>query len=540
MGVVFRAFDPELERTVAVKILSPELRLSEEFRTRFSHESKVLAQLSHPGIVAIHEAGRKGELLFLVMDLVDGLSLANVLKELERKRPRRLTGPDVADVLARPTPAGRDSLIDPDSYFRTAARIVRDTARALEAAHGCGVLHHDLNPKNVMLSGGAQPMVLDFGLARSDRAPSQAKDRGLYGTLPYMAPEQFEGSSVGNDPRTDIYQLGLILYELLTLRRAFEPAEYEVLQSRIRRAEYPWPREASPEVPRDLEAICLKAIAADPAHRYGTTRALREDLERFLEGVPTRARPPGPLRRLAVAARRHRALTAALASLAVALVLGMLLARHYGKWPFEQPGGTFVCLNALTKTQLVLHDTDSVFDGDVIAFKVNTSRPAVYYAVTLSGPDVEHAAVMPMHLKFVDDLSSDDIPPWGLEAPRDGKRLLAVTQVNGKEISAGERRVEQPWILQSTERCVWLENWLDALERQVKMTGSVSIAEARKRLASLGTSGRGDPVAKVSEDDRRILREMGKHLDPKDDTPWPFDDPRLTHTTLFVQPGARK
>ena len=222
MGRVFRAFDTHLERWVALKILPNHLREDAQFRERFDREPRFLAQLQHPGIVAVHDSGRTGPVQYLVMDLVDGVSLHELVVGLHGRfyvgARHRLTGQDVAEVIGRPTPDGQESLLVADSYDRTVARIIRGVARALEAAHSQDILHRDLKPNNVMIRGGGHPVILDFGLAGSREAPA-AGDEMLCGAVPYLAPEQVKNQVFGADVRTDVYQLGLLLYELLTLQR---------------------------------------------------------------------------------------------------------------------------------------------------------------------------------------------------------------------------------------------------------------------------------------------------------------------------------
>jgi serine/threonine protein kinase len=254
MGVVYRARHKGLKRLVALKmILSGSMATFEE-RERFLREAELAANLDHPSIVPIYEVGEHDSRPFFSMKLVEGSSLS--------KRAAQF----------------RD---DP----RAAARLVSTLARALHYAHGRGFLHCDLKPSNVLIDGQGKPYVTDFGLARRTGEDSSLSISGaILGTPSYMAPEQATGSRARLGAATDVYGLGAILYELLTGRPPFRsPTIMETVVQVLERDPAP-PRELRPEIPRELEGICLKCLEKSPKDRYASAEALALELDSYLQG----------------------------------------------------------------------------------------------------------------------------------------------------------------------------------------------------------------------------------------------------------------
>ena len=262
MGIVYKARQRSLDRTVAVKVLMPGEIVYGPAIDRFRREARTLARLRHPHIVAIHEVGETGGRVFYSMDWIEGGSLADLVRRGEV------------------TPA-------------RAVRLVRQIASAIAHTHAHGLIHRDLKPANVLVDAAGDAYVSDFGLARDLAAGGDLTRTGqLLGTPAYMSPEQAAGETARIGEATDIYAIGAILYECLTARPPFAGARLPNLIHEIIHGDPPLPRRLNPRVPADLEVICLKAMAKEPARRYATARTLLEDLERFEEGRPIRARPP--------------------------------------------------------------------------------------------------------------------------------------------------------------------------------------------------------------------------------------------------------
>jgi hypothetical protein len=279
MGVVYRAYDPVLRREVAVKrVLSGSFTTPEE-RARFRFEAEAAAGLSHPAVVPIHSFGEEAGGPYLVMALMEGGSLA---KKLRERLPESCYSPPEA------------------------AALVRDVALGVHHAHQRGLLHRDLKPANILFDGQGRPHIADFGLALTLEATFSLSMAGsVTGTAAYMAPEQVEGGK-SLTTAVDIHALGVILYELLAGRPPFGCDEWLVTLHRVRDEEAPGLREKRPQVPRDLETICLRCLEKDPADRYSSAQALAEDLDRFLQGEPLVYRRPGWLAGLSRVLSRRR------------------------------------------------------------------------------------------------------------------------------------------------------------------------------------------------------------------------------------------
>lgn len=293
MGVVYKARHKRLNRVVALKMVLSGGHASAAELARFLTEAEAVAALQHPNIVQIHEIGRHNGLPYFTLEFMDGGSLTDRVKE-------------------HPLPP------------REAARIVEAMARAMHFAHERGIIHRDLKPDNVLLTADGTPKITDFGLAKKIEGGSGVTQTGaIMGTPSYMAPEQADGRTKNVGPAADIYSLGAVLYRLIVGRPPFQAATpVETVMMVVRDEPVP-PRRLLPRLPKDIETICLKCLQKEPARRYATAAELADDLARFVNDEPVRARPVRPWERWARWVRRHPS-TAALVFVGVLAMLGGL------------------------------------------------------------------------------------------------------------------------------------------------------------------------------------------------------------------------
>ncbi len=291
MSVVFKARQLHPNRLVALKIPHGTALAGTETFARFRIEVEAVARLQHEHIVRIYECGEEDGWLYFSMEYVEGGTLA-------------------ARISGAPLPA------------REAAQLVQTLARAVQFAHRQGVIHRDLKPANVLLGAEGSVKLTDFGLAKwLDADEGLTRSHAILGTAKYMAPEQACGAAGKVGVRADVYGLGTILYECLTGRPPFQAETQTAILRQVESAAPVPPSRIQPGLSRDLEAVCLKCLEKDPERRYASAELLAEDLGRWLDGEATLARPARWPARLWRAARRHRALTAALVLVVLAGVL---------------------------------------------------------------------------------------------------------------------------------------------------------------------------------------------------------------------------
>lgn len=323
MGVVYEAEQISLSRRVALKVLPFAGMLDTRQLQRFTNEAKAAAGLHHQNIVPVYAVGSDRGVHFYAMQLIAGRTLAQMISELRSQHlPRSETGTAQAAIATRPigclsTADGHKSL----EWCRCVARWGAQIADALEYAHSVGIVHRDIKPANLMLDDEGKVWVTDFGLAQMEADAGLTMTGGVVGTLRYMSPEQAAGEKGLVDQRTDVYSLGVTLYELLTLEPAFRANDHKALLRQVIDDDPRRPRLVNAALPRDLETIILKAMRKDSPQRYPTAAALAADLRRYLADRPIAARRPGLVERTARWCRRRgRWLAAATAAFVLALV----------------------------------------------------------------------------------------------------------------------------------------------------------------------------------------------------------------------------
>ena len=344
MGVVYEAEQISLGRHVALKVLPFAAMLDKQQLARFKNEARAAATLDHPNIVAIHSVGAERGVHYYAMQLIEGRSLAEIIAELKPGRPpshdetapaaaliNHATAADTAKAAlptVRAAGGAAFSTIPPfesREYYRTIARLGIQTAEALDHAHQNGILHRDIKPANLLLDDDGKLWITDFGLARIEQDAGMTMTGDLLGTLRYMSPEQALAKRVVVDHRSDIYSLGVTLYELLALRPAYPATDRQELLRQIAFEEPAPIRKLGRSIPTELDTIIGKAITKNPEERYQSANALANDLRVFLEDRPIKAKPPSVWSRTSKWSRRHRGLMAATAVILVLLTIGSLI-----------------------------------------------------------------------------------------------------------------------------------------------------------------------------------------------------------------------
>ena len=351
MGIVYEAHQISLDRTVAVKVLPFASVLDSKQISRFKSEAQAAAQILHPNIVPVFAIGVDRGVHFYAMQFIDGQPLDLAIAELRKEgrgkplatKPNALaSGSGMRDsdlqhprlaLSAQVAPANPhtestgNSLLSSTSenaseHFRTVARLGMQASEALHAAHEYGVVHRDIKPSNLLLDYEGKLWITDFGLARCQRDATFSKTGDIVGTMRYMSPEQASGQTSLIDQRTDIYSLGVTLYELLTLEPAVQGADGPSLLRSIDQQNLQSLRKLRPKIPADLENVILKAMAKAREDRYTTSQEFADDLHRFLDGKPTVAKPPTAAEIMTKWAIRHKRVVAAIACVSLLACVG--------------------------------------------------------------------------------------------------------------------------------------------------------------------------------------------------------------------------
>jgi hypothetical protein len=321
MGVVYKAMQTQLKRTVALKMILGGAHAGPQQLARFRTEAEAIARLQHPHIVQIYDVGESEGRPFFTMEFVAG---GNLAQNMEAYRLPPGSGSSKSSATKSGERNDRQQRID------RIAHLMETLARTIHVAHESGIVHRDLKPANILLTPDGTPKITDFGLAkRLDISASKHTNTGaILGTPSYMAPEQASGKTRAIGPGTDIYALGAMLYEMLTGRPPFQgETSLETLMGVMSEDAVP-PSRLQRAVPRNLESICMKCLEKKPQHRYLSAAALADDLHRFRNDLPINARQIGVLRRTGRWLRRYPVVTLLLLFLAIGGVVAAAAFKH--------------------------------------------------------------------------------------------------------------------------------------------------------------------------------------------------------------------
>jgi serine/threonine protein kinase/poly(3-hydroxybutyrate) depolymerase len=474
MGVVYLAHDEFARQRIALKVAHVPLASegdepsANRARARFEREVRAFGRLQHPSIVAVLDSGEHEGRPYYTMEYVEGVTLARLVETLAANGsdPARLSGEELqglvgalaSDGLAPAAPGGAWGR----TYVEVVCRWMVEIAEALDHAHTHGVVHRDVKPSNILVRRSGRALLFDLGLARLADQPALTRTGDFAGSPYYAAPEQLEGSRGDVDRRSDVYSLGVTLYELLALRRPFEGASAEQIFRHIVRGEYVPLRRAQPSVSRDLETICATAMERERELRYPSAREFAEDLRRLLEFQPVRAQPVGWLRRTTRAARRRPAAATALALAALVLVglpVGLSIANRAIRREQQLTEREVRNKSAVT-TFLV--DLFRLTEAERERGETISARELLDRAVARLGPEFEHD-------------------------PQVRAELLAATGVVYTNLGLYERAIEQ-------------------LDRALALAQSAAAPEASRVAATLGELARAHVELGNAEIARRMCR----------------------------------
>ena len=455
MGVVFEAEQESLKRRVAVKVLPRQALLDEKHLKRFQREAQIAANLHHTNIVEVFGLGEQDGFHYYVMQFIEGVGLDAVVPKLA-KAVQLAGGNESAPASVSPEKNTLTAVVRQllgaerfknwrlDSmYWQNVARIGWQAADALSYAHNQGVLHRDIKPANLLLAGQGTVWLTDFGLAKAAQSDDLSLSQGIVGTLRYMAPEQFGGQS---DHRSDIYSLGLTLYELLALRPAYEESDQNKLMQRIMEGSPVSPGIVRAGIPPDLETIILKAISHEADGRYQSAAEMADDLRCFLEDRPIRARRVSAVEHLSRWCRRNKAMASLAGTILVLLVLVAVVASiGYVRTKTALRGEALERAKAEANASLAVEALDRTFERLYPVKMVVRPQPAIegLRGEIMDAPNApflskETAALLEDMLPFYDRLAQqtgngDDLRLRTAEANR---RVGAIRQQLGPSDAA--------------------------------------------------------------------------------------------------------
>lgn len=398
MGIVYHAVQTKLNRTVALKVLPAMVGAANPAAVqRFRREATAAARLHHTHIVPIYDFGESRDAHYYAMELITGHPLNTLVPKFASMDVSRASAGQFTRILHEiHLPEGMQSALDDPSvsgpidtsavtsfgsrgrvYFRQVARWMADTADALHYAHSQGIIHRDIKPSNLILALDGRIMVADFGLAKTADDRTVTVTGAFLGTLRYVSPEQSMARRVRVDHRTDIYSLGVTMYELLCFQPAYPGDDEKEILGAIISRDPTAPRKINAFVPAELETICMKCVEKSPDARYPTARALSEDLNRYINDLPIAARRPSLPTRLIKFVRRRRAAVLGVTAAVLALVLGPYLAHEIRARRSAMVGAGIE--SAIGDALLKQWDEAYVHLRDALAVDANNSQTLLTY-----------------------------------------------------------------------------------------------------------------------------------------------------------------
>ncbi len=373
MGTVYLAEDTVLGRKVALKVLGRHLAGSLQALARFREEARSTAALKHRGIVPVYKFGKDGDDHYLVTEYVEGRTLAQMIEE----KRKSLSATNLQDV--------RD-------WHRQAAGIVVAIADALDCAHREKIVHRDVKPSNILVDRGGHPRLTDFGIAKHLAEENRTQHTALIGSCHYMSPEQADIANTRIDQRSDIFSLGVVMYELLSLQKPFDGPSLHSVLSAVMECNPPRLRSVDRRIPSDLDTICHKAIEREPKDRYPTAAHIAADLRSFAAGEHILARPPSIARRIRQVIRNNRKYVTVLAGAAIVLLIVGIWYQAHAFRGRQQSRVSLSCPTSDSDVELVICYFDGMTIGKVANMGVlprEVSLPVGQYRFVAKRSDSE-------------------------------------------------------------------------------------------------------------------------------------------------------
>lgn len=460
MGIVYEARQLSLDRIVAIKVLPALLSaMRPDAADRFRREAALIARLDHSNIVGIHDFGEVEGCLYYTMQLVKGHSLRVMIEEINETetidaalnlpQSGQMTAGSDANCLSDikesvETHAGSQAQAL-RTYFRKVALWIAEVAEALHYAHEHGVVHRDINPSNLLLSCDGRLMVSDFGLAHVANEPTLTRENLLLGTARYASPEQINGDGNATDRRVDVYGLGATLYELLTFRPLYCAQTDKEILNCVLHTDPPAPRRLMPQVPRELETICMTAIEKDPNRRFESAQALGYDLRRYLMDIPIQARQPRAIERIVRFIRRHRLKTTAITA-AILVILTAASFSMVNRTLRDEASAARRAEQAQRQQALFLASIDDFVSGE---YQAGLSKVQEYLANEPSSVDARI-----LHAQFLGHLNQQE----------EAIRLLEGVVADQPDAWAAHRALAVAYHLDNPEKAAFHQSQIERLK----------------------------------------------------------------------------